>query len=235
MLREDQNRRALRALQEFLSTPLETVLTRHTAISSEQAVLDLFQSVVASVPAYRAFLAEQGIDPKAIQSLADFERLPLTTKESYLRRYALPELCREGRLESCDMVAVSSGSTGQPTFWPRFLSDEFQIAPRFEQVFHDSFGADTKRTLAVICFALGTWVGGMYTASCCRHLAAKGYPITVITPGSNKEEIFRSLSAELHEQALRAAQGLSDLGVSVGDRVALWLPNVPAYPTLYFA
>jgi phenylacetate-CoA ligase len=31
----------------------------------------------------------------------------------------------------------------------------------------------------------------MYTASCCRHLAAKGYPITVITPGNNKSEILR--------------------------------------------
>jgi fatty-acyl-CoA synthase len=41
--------------------------------------------------------------------------------------------------------------------------------------------------------------------------------------------------AELHEQALRVAQGLSDLGVSVGDRVALWLPNIPAYPIMYFA
>ena len=46
----------------------------------------------------------------------------------------------------------------------------------------------------------------------------------------------RALSfAELHEQSLRAAQGLSDLGVGPGDRVALWLPNVPAYPILYFA
>ena len=41
--------------------------------------------------------------------------------------------------------------------------------------------------------------------------------------------------AELHERSLRAAQGLADLGVGPGDRVALWLPNVPAYPILYFA
>ena len=41
--------------------------------------------------------------------------------------------------------------------------------------------------------------------------------------------------AELVDSAARAAQGLTDLGVSPGDRVALWLPNTPAYPVLLFA
>lgn len=41
--------------------------------------------------------------------------------------------------------------------------------------------------------------------------------------------------AELVDSAKRAAQGLADLGVGPGDRVALWLPNVPAYPILLFA
>src|SRR5882672_6901843 len=46
----------------------------------------------------------------------------------------------------------------------------------------------------------------------------------------------RTLSfVELLDCAARAAQGLADLGVGPGDRVALWLPNVPAYPILYFA
>src|SRR5262249_20541509 len=46
----------------------------------------------------------------------------------------------------------------------------------------------------------------------------------------------RSLSfAELLDGAARVAQGLADLGVGPGDRVALWLPNLPAYPVLYFA
>jgi phenylacetate-CoA ligase len=89
------------------------------------------------------------------------------------------------------MIAVSSGSTGEPAFWPRFVSDELAVAWRFEQVFRDSFRADQRRTLAVICFALGTWVGGMYTTAAVRHVAQKGYPITVITPGNNKDEIFR--------------------------------------------
>jgi phenylacetate-CoA ligase len=33
----------------------------------------------------------------------------------------------------------------------------------------------------------------MYTADCCRHLAARGYPITLVTPGNNKAEILRVL------------------------------------------
>src|SRR3979490_146428 len=41
--------------------------------------------------------------------------------------------------------------------------------------------------------------------------------------------------AELLDRSARAAQGLADLGVGPGDRVALWLPNIPAYPILYFA
>src|SRR2546423_12445774 len=46
----------------------------------------------------------------------------------------------------------------------------------------------------------------------------------------------RTLSfAELVDCSARAAQGLADLGVGRGDRVALWLPNLPAYPILYFA
>lgn len=41
--------------------------------------------------------------------------------------------------------------------------------------------------------------------------------------------------ANLAAQARRAAGGLAALGVKPGDRVAFWLPNTPAYMTLYFA
>jgi phenylacetate-CoA ligase len=78
-----------------------------------------------------------------------------------------------------------------PTFRPRSVLHELDIAVRFEQVFYDSFRAHERSTLAVICFALGNWVGGLYTTSCCWHLARKGYPLMVATPGNNKAEIFR--------------------------------------------
>jgi phenylacetate-CoA ligase len=186
-----QQQRAITAFQEFLTTPMESLLQEHLSTDASAAVLELFHDVAVNVPAYKDFLAQHAINPDEYKTLEDFQRLPQLTKENYLRCYPIANLCRHGQLETCDMIAVSSGSTGKPTFWPRFFADEMQIAARFEQVFHDSFSADNKRTLAVICFTLGTWVGGMFTTNCCRYLASKGYPITVITPGNNKEEIFR--------------------------------------------
>ncbi|MBE9127362.1 MULTISPECIES: phenylacetate--CoA ligase family protein [unclassified Coleofasciculus] len=190
-MQEEQRQRAIVAFQEFLTTPLEARLEKHHHVSPETAVLGLFRAVATTVPAYQLFLKEHGINAASIQTFEDFQTLPLLVKANYLQCYPLPDLCRNGTLETCDTIAVSSGSTGKPTFWSRFLTDELQIATRFEQIFHDSFHADTQRTLAVVCFTLGTWVGGMYTTNCCRYLASKGYPITVVTPGNNQAEIFR--------------------------------------------
>lgn len=41
--------------------------------------------------------------------------------------------------------------------------------------------------------------------------------------------------ADLDRLARQAASGLAALGIGKGDRVALWLPNVPAWPVLYLA
>ena len=136
-------------------------------------------------------MTEHNINPTSIQTYEDFQQLPLITKENYLLRHPLAELCHNGQLSVCDIIAVSSGSTGKPTFWPRFLTDELQIATRLEQIFHDSFYADTRRTLAVICFTLGTWVGGMYTTNCCRYLASKAIPLPLSLRAITLSEIFR--------------------------------------------
>src|SRR3712207_3916912 len=131
-MHEEQRHRAVTAFQEFLTTPFEEKLKRHQTTSPESAVVALFHDVAARVPAYRAFLAQQGIDDRSIQTFEDFVKLPLITKKNYHSCYPLADLCRNGQLELCDAIAVSSGSTGKPTFWPRFFTDELQIATRFE-------------------------------------------------------------------------------------------------------
>ncbi len=180
----------LNALTNFFHTPLDSLLNILPE-ADNNGVLKLFRQVATTVPAYQDFIRKHGIHPQQIQTLADFLTLPPVTRENYIQHYQISELCRNGAIANCDLVAVSSGSTGKPTCWPRFISDEVAIAIRFEQIFHDCFFADSRSTLAVICFTLGTWVGGIYSANCCRYLAMKGYPITVVTPGNNLEEILR--------------------------------------------
>lgn len=219
----ERTSQTLLAHQQFLETPIARLLDDHAHADPTSHVLELFHRTRAHVPAYGAFLREHGVDPRAVRTAADFRALPLVTKDNYVARFPLAERCRDGRLSSCDMIAVSSGSTGEPTFWPRFVSDEYAVAARFEQVFHDGFEADRRRTLAVVCFPLGTWVGGMFTASCCRHLAAKGYPLTVVTPGNSKDEILRvvrSLAPEFEQTVLLGyppfLKDVVDAGVAQG-------------------
>src|SRR5947209_5307899 len=108
-LREERIRPAL---EQFLTSGLDDVLARPVAGDAERRALAVFASVAATVPAYRAFLAEHGVDPAGVRTFADFRTLPLLTKDNYLRRHPLAQLCRGGELVGCDMISVSSGSTG---------------------------------------------------------------------------------------------------------------------------
>ena len=149
-------------------------------------LLGFVRRVVERVPAYRDLLGGREVD--------DFAALPAIDKASYVRAYPLPARCWDGRLDSCDVVAVSSGSSGSPTVWPRSRVDELRVARSFERILGEAFRADRRTTLAVVCFPLGTWVGGLYTLACTRLVAAKGYPITAVAPGNVVEEILGVVS-----------------------------------------
>jgi phenylacetate-CoA ligase len=179
------------ALQHFLNTSLDDLLAPGERGDGFPEALSLLRRAAETVPAYGAMLKAAGIGPDDIHDAAAFARLPLLNKDNYVRRFALEDLVAGGQLSACDFFAVSSGSTGEPTLWPRALEHELSIAERFEQVLRDNFRAHTRQTLAVVCFTLGSWVGGMYTTSCLRWVAAKGYPLLIVTPGNKLDEILR--------------------------------------------
>jgi len=179
------------SLAHFLNTDLDTLLRPGESGDGFPEALALLRRGAAGVPAYGAMLKHAALGPGDIHDARDFAKLPLLTKDNYVRRFPLGDLVEGGDLTACDFFAVSSGSTGEPTLWPRGLHHELPIAVRFEQVFRDGFQAHRRKTLAVVCFALGSWVGGMYTTSCLRWLAAKGYPLLIVTPGNKIDEILR--------------------------------------------
>jgi phenylacetate-CoA ligase len=192
---KSQSERARAAMERFHAETLDDVLSEREVPVAPERALELFRDVARNVPAYRTFLSERGVDPDSVRGPDDFSRLPTTTKQSYHQANRLEDLCRGGLLESNDFVAMSSGSTGEPTIWPRFASDELGTARRFEQVLADGFRLGSRRTLGVVCFALGSWIGGMYTTFACRQLSAKGYPLTLVTPGNQRVEILKAVRA----------------------------------------
>jgi phenylacetate-CoA ligase len=183
----------MQSRDHFLTQPLDRLLAPGIEGDGFAETLDLLARVAREVPAYRTVLAESGIDPAQIVGKADFTSLPVLDKKNYVNRFPIDQLLKGGR-SSGDFFAVSSGSTGEPTFWPRGAADEYPIAVRFEQVFRDTFRAHEKNTLAIVCFALGTWVGGMFTTFCLRALAEKGYRVMVATPGNKPDEILRTVA-----------------------------------------
>jgi len=179
------------SFQHFLDTNLDGLLAPGETSDGLAEALALLRRAADGVPAYGAMLKAAGLSASDIHDAADFAKLPLLNKENYVRRFPLEALVEGGDLAACDFLAVSSGSTGEPTLWPRGLHHELPVAVRFEQVLRDNFRAHERRTLAVVCFALGSWVGGMYTTSCLRWVAAKGYPLLIVTPGNKIDEILR--------------------------------------------
>lgn len=146
----------------------------------------------AVIPAYQNFLKKEGVNPKKINSFADFQKLPVMDKKSYLYKYDLPEFFINKKVPP--MGYASSGSSGRPTFWFRDDQQEKRGGEMHEKVFRDIFGIKQQDpTLVVVCYSMGLWVAGNYTAAACREIARKGYALSVITPGAEKEDILNAL------------------------------------------
>ena len=63
-----------------------------------QDVINLFKAAASDVPAYRDFLKREAFDPMSVNSVEDFQRVPLISKKNYLQQYSLSELLWGGIL-----------------------------------------------------------------------------------------------------------------------------------------
>jgi phenylacetate-CoA ligase len=176
-----KKRNLLNALASFLKeTPVEP-----------DNLLEKVRQAALNVPAYLSFVSAHGIAPESFLT-TPWADLPIMTKENYILVHSLAERCLFGSLREADIFAVSSGTTGPPTIWPRSLVDELDASFPYEFVIQN-FEADRLRTLMVVAFPLGIWIGGMHSISTLRLLSTKGFPIAVVTPGANTEEIARAI------------------------------------------
>ena len=160
----------------------------------ERHLLGLFYRSAHEIPAYKDFLKKNKVRPDKVKTMADWISIPPMSKDEYLRKYPLEKLCWGGKLKDKSLVFTStSGSTGEPFYFPRVDLVDCQSS-----VLHEIFLNNTSRgkkvsTLVIDSFGMGVWIGGIITYQAFRKIALRGYPVSVITPGINKKEIFEAL------------------------------------------
>ena len=159
--------------------------------AGQKNTLELFQKAARYVPAYKDFLSKHSINPKKIKTWEDFQSVPLTDKKNYLTKYRFEDLCWHGRIDKPLVFTSTSGSTGEPFYFPRTHQVDWQSAVT-HQLFYDQGRADS--TLVIVAFGMGIWIGGLLTYQAFEITARNSKkPISVITPGINKKEIFKVL------------------------------------------
>jgi phenylacetate-CoA ligase len=116
----------------------------------------VFYKAQRRCPAYREFLKAENyrVDEWKI------ERVPVMTKENYVKKYSIEARCYDGKIPTVGTVIdESSGSSGVPNNWVR-SADERREVTRILQLNYDIFYHDQQHIL-LNCFALGPWATGM--------------------------------------------------------------------------
>lgn len=150
-----------------------------------------FHMAARRVPAYGAFLAEQGSDgrlPRA-RSLAEaFAGVPEMDKASYVKRWSIPERCVDGRLPRRGVVVdESSGSSGTPTSWVRGREERAATRQLLQVGFARTAGTLTRKPFVLNAFSLGAWATGM-------NVSASLTEVTMIKScGPDKDKIIDTM------------------------------------------
>ncbi len=134
------------------------------------------------------------INSKEKIKLKSFENIPVTSKNLFLKKFSLTDLLIPPKLQQTLIFTSTSGSTGDPYYFPRTYSIDYQYSIIVELFLKQSSYGFPKPTLVLVCFGMGVWIGGLITYQAFEIAARRSnLPISILTPGINKVEIFKAL------------------------------------------
>jgi phenylacetate-CoA ligase len=191
-------------MKALLATPTRMTLAPPATLSplTERSVtqarrtfpLEMFHEAARRVPAYKDFLLRNRISPNRIRTANDLNAVPPTDKKNYISQYPLEQLCWDGSLSGRTLTyTATSGSTGTPFYFPRDAALDARSMLMHEMILRTFSGDARPTTLVIVSFGMGIWIGGTITYQAFRLLEGKGWPVSIITPGINKKEIFEAL------------------------------------------
>lgn len=124
---------------------------------SKQRASSIANKARRKVPAYADYYKKLG--HKHIGA-SKFEVIPVTDKESFVKKYRIEDRAWRGKLPSKGLtVDESSGSTGNPTNWVRGWNERMNTKELLQLSFHSTFGS--AEVFAFNAFVLGAWATGM--------------------------------------------------------------------------
>jgi phenylacetate-CoA ligase len=165
----------------------------HWEQQGERMVLRLARFMAKTVPAYQSQLQAGGLGEMAIRSMDAFRQLPVLDKATYIQLHEFPSLFSQRDLSAVTTISSTSGSTGEPAYFPRGEAQDACHAYVHELFLAKQFGVDRKRTLGVIGFGLGPWIGGLLTYKTLNGYARKGYRLALAPVGPNVETSLRMI------------------------------------------
>lgn len=171
--------------------------------------LQQFHTMASRVPAYKDFLKAHNFSPAFVHDIDDFRLIPAIDKDNYLRKYPREMLCWDGEFSHGQwVISATSGSTGQPYYFPREHSQDWQYAITAELYLRTNFKIHQKSTLYIVAFPMGAWIGGLFTYEALKIVAEHGgYDLSIITPGIHKQEVisaFKQLAGNFDQVIIGA-------------------------------
>lgn len=155
--------------------------------------LHLFRRAAQELPAYKAFLRASNFDPAEVKNIDDFHRIPTTSKKSYLVPSLQKDLLWKEEQEGALWYCSTSGSTGEPYYFPRIDS----LAARGSWFVEDFLRYSSHgygRTLVLMGFGMGVWIGGLITLRSFEIAVERAHlPVAFLPTGYNKIEIYKAL------------------------------------------
>lgn len=168
--------------------------------------IDLFKKASEEIPAYRQFLQGHKLDPRDIREPADYSKVPITSKKDYLQKFRLHDTMWQGDWEGQVMYCSTSGSTGTPHYFPRNRRLAEQASHMAEEFLRNSSHGN-KRTLVIMGFGMGVWIGGIFTMHAFEIAVERmSAPVAILPTGYNRTEMFKALKilAPEYEQTIIA-------------------------------
>lgn len=155
----------------------------------------VFSLMYEKLPAYREFLSSKGCKLQTVKNMQDFAQLPIITKKEYLQAHSYEDLLL-GKPEDVKSFYMSSGSTGEPTIWPRFPEADAAYSVMVNFFYNVFWQIDRKRTLYISAVDLGIWASGNLQFHAAKYCSTR-HKFTFANPGANYKYVY-SIIKKLH-------------------------------------